>query len=137
MIKIRESIKKRVRVTHNPITLRELWLMILITVSSYTAVCVFCWVCMCLCVAHVRVVFPQASLNGYRMRHTLSAPECSHPECISHVVWEISLLRLSSFFQNEIMLLVKDCWCFQEGVMFGRAQHGTVCSGEDEMEVVS
>ena len=46
-------------------------------------------------------------LGGFRTaRHTPSTSKCSHSECLSHVVWVVSLLRLSSF-KNEITLLVK------------------------------
>lgn len=59
--------------------------------------------------------FPRLPPDGCRMGHTPSAPKCSHSECVFHAVWVVSLLWLSSFFKNEIMLLVKDCWFLQEG----------------------
>lgn len=34
------------------------------------------------------------------------------------------------------MLLVKVSWFFQAVVTYGGAQHGTVCSGEEETEVL-
>ena len=68
---------------------------------------------MCVCIfrgVHTCHLCPGSlPLGGFRTAlHTPSTSKCSHSECISHVVWVVSLLRLSSF-KNEITLPVKDC----------------------------
>lgn len=80
-------------------------------------------VCVCLCVAHVHVIFLHFPLGGYGMGLTPSAPKSPHPKYISYVVWVLFLWR--SFFKNEIILLVKDSsstrrWCW-EGLSMGQS----------------